>query len=999
MFNLINCNTMKKRTLQLALVAVAMLFSFSAFAQEKAVRTITDPVKGTSFEYGKALGLQKSTTQTTDVDVLWEYHEPYAVAQEVNFIYGNSTKSNKAVVNWQLNDQRITQYDESGDIVWEVPTTASFTHSYVNKAGNLAVITDDNVLRAVNPATGDVVWTLTLASSCSIRYAIPSPSGERVYVGASDDGGSFYRAYTVGNDTPIWSVDAPTSVVIMAMPGDESKLMVCFGSDIKKAYIVDPETGETLQDDIYYYSNSPTQAPGMSADGEYMVVTDFSGNATLFRWDGTRYNQQWSTSVSGPGASSTWGAGSAISADGSTIVVGTLDFVSTGSGYDGCLFVFNNYSSTPIWMKSGLGDEVSSVDVTDDGSLIVAGTWGPMNHTTPDFYAFRRQSPEPITTLNTTGAVEFVDLSADGSRCIMGGKGVHPREYGYGGQAYYVDPRPANSGALMGVVDLVGTDDDSGVTITIEGIEDYYTLSLADGSFGIKYIPAGTYNVKATLPGYQTYTWENVEIVADETIQLNGQMEAVGTPISDLFASQYAYDYVKLYWTPSAEPCLGYRIYRKSSLDAPFDAPIATIGTEADYIDEDVVPTECYYYAVTVLLDENQETPYSNIAIGYPSTTNIVYEVDVYDGAAPTIDGEMTEGEWDDAFRIDVTNYLLGNPFGSVVMYFKQDNDYLYVCSENHLDTSWDDNDGVAMYIDDNNDGSFPESGDDSEGNYWMYYGASGNTVRFRPIYNTGGVGTVVNLPEEIIACSMSQGYEVIEFALPFGTAETWQIDPSANQSGLYLFVRNAETAAMDGKWPADNEETFAPTYYGVMNYHAIDAVPDAPQNLRVNEEVLGSGQYAPLSWDMPAINDLDHFNIYLNGNTVTNETSGTQVILDVEENTAYSVYVTTVDDAGQESVPSETLTFTSGNVNVMEAEASTFSLYPNPAKSVLTITSAIEGQGEVKVMDITGRIVKAFTSSDLTCTQVQVSDFDKGIYFVVVNYGNTLVVRKFVVE
>ena len=108
---------------------------------------------------------------------------------------------------------------------------------------------------------------------------------------------------------------------------------------------------------------------------------------------------------------------------------------------------------------------------------------------------------------------------------------------------------------------------------------------------------------------------------------------------------------------------------------------------------------------------------------------------------------------------------------------------------------------------------------------------------------------------------------------------------------------------------------------------------------------------------------------------------------------------MTTVDNAGQESVPSETLTFTSGNVNVMEAEASTFSLYPNPAKSVLTITSAIEGQGEVKVMDITGRIVKAFTSSDLTCTQVQVSDFDKGIYFVVVNYGNTLVVRKFVVE
>lgn len=976
-----------------------MLFSFSAMAQENAVRTVTAPAKGTSYEYGKASVSQKSARQVADINVLWEEHEPYAIAQEVNFINGTAMKSNKAIVNWQLNDQRISQYDESGDVDWEITTTADFTHSYVNKSGSLAVILDGNVLRAVRPEIGEEVWTLTMNADCNIRYAVPSPSGERVYVAASDNAGSFYQAYTVGNDTPIWSVVAPTTTVIMSMPDDESKLLVCFGSDIKKAYVVDPETGETLQDDIYYYSNSPTQAPGMSADGEYLVITDFSGNATLFHWDGNRYNQQWSTSVVGPGASSTWGAGSAISADGSTIVVGTLDFVSTGSGYDGCVWVFNNYSSTPIWMKSGMGDEVSSVDVTNDGSLIVAGTWGPVDHSTPDFYAFRRQSSNPVTTLTTNGAVEFVDLSADGSRCIMGGKGVHPREMGNGGQIYYVDPRPANTGAVAGVIDMIGSDDDSGVTVTVEGIDDYFTLSLSDGAFSIRYIPAGTYNITAKMPGYETCTWENVEIMANETVQLNGQMEAVGTAIADLLASQGAYDYVKLFWTPSAEPCIGYKIYRKDSEAAPFDGPLATIGTEATFMDETAVPTQIYYYAVTILLDETQETPYSNLVMGFASTTSIVGEIDVYDGAAPTIDGEMSAGEWDDAFRVDVSNYLLGNHFGDVVMYFKQDNDYLYVCSENHLDNSWNDNDGVAMYIDDNNDGTFPESGDDSEGNYWMYYGASGNTVRYRPIYNTGGVGNTINLPEEIIACSMSQGYEVIEFALPFGTTETWQIDPSANHSGLYLFVRNAETSAMDGKWPAGNEETFAPTDYGVMNYHVVDAVPDAPQYLRVDEQVLGSGQYAPLSWDRPAINDLDHFNIYLNGNTVTNETSGTQIILDVEENTAYSVYVTTVDAAGQESEPSETLNFTSGNVNVTEAEASTFSLYPNPANSVLTITSEIEGQGEVKVIDITGRIVKNFTISDLTSTQITVSDINKGVYFVVVNYANTMVIRKFVVE
>lgn len=984
---------MKRNVFTMAILATASMLVSEGFAQERAYRTITEPNSGVIVEFGQAEP-SRGTIVSKDADILWEKHEEYAIGQDVNYVVDDVTKvGNASIINWQLNDRRIAEYDDAGNLNWEVATNASFSRSFANRSGSLTVICDDNILICVD-AEGNVVWEFD--ANGAVRYALPSADGNMAYVcvnGRNNE--NYYEAYQIGNPTPVWSVLAPSNLVIMAMPADESKLMVCFGSDIKRAYIIDPATGETLQDDLYYYNNSPSQAPGMSADGEYMVITDFSGNAVLYRWNGTRYDQQWSTSVKGPGASSTWGCGSAISADGSTIAVGTLDFIS--NGYDGCLYVFDNYSADPIWVKTNMGDQVGSVAITDDGSLIAAATYGPLTHATPDFYSFRRQSNEPVATVNTSGALEFVSMDGNGTRCLLAGKAVHPREMGWGGQAYLVDPRPANSGTIAGIFDLIGNGDDSGISISLENMDTYYTISATDGSFAVKYVPAGTYTVIASMPGYETVRIENVEVIADNITNIEGEMQPVGTPIYDLLASQGAYSYVKLLWTPSAEENIGYNIYRKNTENAPFGSPIARVEDASTYLDETVVPTQNYYYAVTVILDETQETPYSNMALGFASTTSIVGEIDVYDGTAPTIDGEMSAGEWDDAFRIDVSNYLDGSPLGSVVMYFKQDDNYLYVCSENHLDNAWNDNDGVAMYIDDNNDRSFPETGDDSEGNYWMYYGSNGHTVRYRPIYNTGSVGTTINLPEEIIACSMSQGYEVIEFALPFGT-ETWQITPSSdNKSSIYLFVRNAETSVMNGKWPADNEETFAPTYYGVINYHAVDAVPAAPANLRVNYGVLDQGHYAPVSWDMPAINDFDHFNVYLNGNAVTDVTTGTQIIFDVEQNEQYSVYVTTVDAAGQESDPSETLTFATDAV--VENVASSFSLYPNPANSTFTIVSEVEGKGNVNVFDMTGRLVKTLATSNLKSTQISVNDFDKGFYFVVVTYSNTVVVRKLVVE
>ena len=199
---------------------------------------------------------------------------------------------------------------------------------------------------------------------------------------------------------------------------------------------------------------------------------------------------------------------------------------------------------------------------------------------------------------------------------------------------------------------------------------------------------------------------------------------------------------------------------------------------------------------------------------------------------------------------------------------------------------------------------------------------------------------------------------------------------------------------------PSSSPCPSATTYYGVMNYHVVDAVPEPPTNLRIDEEVNAQGVYTPILWDMPVMNDFDHFNLYFVGDpTNPVEVYGTQWIFEVDDEEEVSIYVTTVDQAGQESVPSETLTFRPGTEGVNETATPMLSLYPNPAKSVLSINAEMTGKTEVKVIDLSGRTVKHFVANNLNAMRLNVSNLPSGVYFVSVSNEATTIVGKFVVE
>ena len=85
-----------------------------------------------------------------------------------------------------------------------------------------------------------------------------------------------------------------------------------------------------------------------------------------------------------------------------------------------------------------------------------------------------------------------------------------------------------------------------------------------------------------------------------------------------------------------------------------------------------------------------------------------------------------------------------------------------------------------------------------------------------------------------------------------------------------------------------------------------------------------------------------------------------------------------------------EFVTSLEGTIEIIENK---FEIYPNPATSHINIKSEMTGKGEVGIYDMTGRLVKNVSVSDLSNATINLSDIEKGIYLININGKNEKVV------
>ena len=81
---------------------------------------------------------------------------------------------------------------------------------------------------------------------------------------------------------------------------------------------------------------------------------------------------------------------------------------------------------------------------------------------------------------------------------------------------------------------------------------------------------------------------------------------------------------------------------------------------------------------------------------------------------------------------------------------------------------------------------------------------------------------------------------------------------------------------------------------------------------------------------------------------------------------------------------------------NIAEKEYNHLTVFPNPAKNSLTLTSKVEGNNDVQIINTLGQIVKEFSFD--TNTTIDVNDLNNGVYFVKM-LGDNSMISKIVVK
>ena len=993
------------------LVHLGLFSQNSGFMQS---RVVTDPENGSTTEYQKVTALPHvygayEIGGSRELEVNWQFTDPAAVGSKT-IVSDVGTTYNS----WWLNDERVSLYENSSTPVWESPVVAEWEYPIdMTPDGEYLAVAAETVLQVFSSSTQSLVWELVVPGNF-IGVKI-SEDGSKVFtVENTTNGRSYVSAYLVGQNDPEWQVDFEGGGTAFAASGDRSTLVFCQYFGYNKLWVIDATDGAVVFDT--YYKNQ--QPPALSYDGKVILNGDYSGYAFLYAYDEDRgsYTEKWNFKVGG-GGTSAWVLGLGVSADGSTVAIGTLVFLS-GGGSDGEIYLFNSYSPDPLWVFEHCGERISSIGLSDDGSLIAAAGYGPMDHSKPDFYLFRKESNDPIFTVSTQGSFFTTDISSDGTLCSVTGKAVHANVMGSGGLLYNIDSNPGG-GSIAGTVSGEGGEPLANVKVEVDVVEDYFAYTNDDGEYEIKYIPAGTYQVTASKVGYYPGIYVDANVVEGEVEIIDFTLEETGNP-PELINTSHGSGYeVSVEWTSEASG-IGFNIYRKTIPEALFpEDPIATVNPdEFIYTDDDVLPLTTYYYAVTNIIEEGVESPYSNMGEGWIADGFVIGDISVYYGTTPTIDGTISAGEWDDAFEMDASDFLgtydnVPNPIGSVTVFYKvnQDMTELYVACINENDVVLEDHDEVALYIDDNNDGVYPPAEDNSEGNYWAAYYGAGNLLIYRPIYNTGGVGDVFFLEDPQLEVSDATGHIVYEFMIPIGDDEDWKITPNGqNQSGMFLFVLD-DPSNFDGYWPCQNQQIFEPSGYGDITFGTDNEVPPPPTNVSLSNFYFGNDILANIEWDQPLINDFDYFNVYYNagsGFEVLNTTIGTQIFYYASPLVATQFYITTVDKSGQESDPSETVLFDPWvgiDGPVLETE---ISVYPNPTSGSATVSFCINEflPTQVQVFDVQGKLVATLLNSEIPVGEYSLvwdgknasgDQLNNGIYFVKISNSQMTVSKKLI--
>ena len=172
-------------------------------------------------------------------------------------------------------------------------------------------------------------------------------------------------------------------------------------------------------------------------------------------------------------------------------------------------------------------------------------------------------------------------------------------------------------------------------------------------------------------------------------------------------------------------------------------------------------------------------------------------------------------------------------------------------------------------------------------------------------------------------------------------------------------------------------------------------------QNLR--SAIVGDCITLHIDWDAPEEGTPVGYNIYVNGelieeNFTGNSYSDVTIAGDLyDDKHVHIAEVVAVYENGMTSVAAIAI-IDNDWINVAETEDVNVMIYPNPAKDVVKVTTVNGQQSTVKVYNTLGMLVEEIEINSNE-TEINVSDYNPGIYFFNIQTENGNVTKKIVVE
>ena len=220
-------------------------------------------------------------------------------------------------------------------------------------------------------------------------------------------------------------------------------------------------------------------------------------------------------------------------------------------------------------------------------------------------------------------------------------------------------------------------------------------------------------------------------------------------------------------------------------------------------------------------------------------------------GSMPTIDGQISPGEWDDADTVLVASL----PEGPAVIYYKQSPDSLYIAIE-LPDGTYNDFDNASIYFDTDHDGgSAPQTDDFGCGSH-----RGGMLVEF---VGTGSGWVQDSIDGWNAALTSTSTYWQVEYSVSFGKLAI--VQGVAKTIGFE--TRVGDNGNGSANWPAGASNGNPNTWADIVspdNWSSPDSIPPNVQVIDPNGgEVLTVGNLYPILWFAEDLNGIDSINIY----------------------------------------------------------------------------------------------------------------------------------------